>query len=52
VRLGTGLKAGVNEKLRGFRLLPETPAPMRDTQFCYVLGVEWDMGMATHCRYQ
>jgi len=52
VRLGTGLKAGVNEKLRGFRLLPETPAPMRDTQFCYVLGIEWDVSMTAHRCYQ
>jgi hypothetical protein len=21
---------------------------MRDTQFCYVFGVEWDVGMTTH----
>ena len=35
-------------KLRRFRLLPETPAPMRDTQFCDVLGIEWDVRMTAH----
>jgi len=40
------------EKLGGFRLLPETPAPMRDTQFRYVPSVEGNVGMAPHRRYQ
>jgi hypothetical protein len=35
-------------KLRRLRLLPETPAPMRNAQFGYVLGVEWDVGMTAH----
>ena len=25
---------------------------MRDMQFCYVLGVEWNVRMAAYCRYQ
>jgi len=40
------------EKLRGLDLLSKTPAPMCDAQFRYVLGVEWDVGMAAHRRYQ
>ncbi len=24
---------------------------MRDTQFCYVLGIEWHVGMTAHRRY-
>jgi hypothetical protein len=40
------------KKLRRFHLLPETPASMRDMQFCYVLGVEWDVGVTTHRRDQ
>jgi hypothetical protein len=39
---------GGERKLGGFCLLPETPAAVCDTQFCYVFGVEWDVGMAAH----
>ena len=39
-------------ELRGLDLLSKTPAPMCDAQFRYVLGVEWDVGMAPHRRYQ
>jgi hypothetical protein len=39
-------------KLGRFRLLPETPAAVCDTQFFYVLGVEWDVGMAAHRCHQ
>jgi len=38
--------------LKRFRLLPEAPAPMRDTQFRYVPSVEGNVGMAAHRRYQ
>ena len=40
------------EKLRGLDFLSKTPAPMGDAQFRYVLGVEWDVGMAAHRLYQ
>ena len=40
------------EKLRRFRLLSETPTPMSDAQFCYVLGIKWNMRLTAHRRYQ